>query len=114
MSIHNVMSEIDAARAKALKKLTATTTLTIAELLANDVIDIAAQATTLPAASAAVAGRTVRIINSSTAANLTCTEGFGAGTTNTDVLAIANGAFADIYCDPSGADWYYGGGAAAS
>ena len=106
MPAHRVLKDIDQARGMNVLTLTATTTLTAAQLLTYGVINIASYATTLPAASAGLAGRTVRLYNSSTAANVTCSEGFGANTTSSDVYSLAQGEFLDIYCDERGADWY--------
>ena len=92
MSTHNVRNELRASRAGKVLTLTATTTLTVAQLISYDVINLAGQALTLPTAAAALEGQALFIVDSTGSGTVTGMAG------GTEYITMADGDLALVMC----------------
>jgi len=111
MGAHNIQRKIEEGRIRRTLALAADTTLTIQQVLDNDVIEIDTTdntvAVTLPAASAAIAGRqlTVKHKLGANAGTVVVAAGYGSAGSGSDTLTTAAGEAVIVGLDKAGAYW---------
>lgn len=108
MQAHNISDALLESRQRRTLALAADTTLTMEQIINNDVLELDTTdntvAITLLAASAGIASRRLEIFHKkgANASTIVCTAGFGAGH---DTVTQAAGGIAIVTVDKAGAYW---------
>jgi len=99
MSTHNNSNEARASRAARTLTLTAAKSMTAAESINTDVVELAGQALTLLPACAGLVGVMLIVIDNTGSGTVICAAGYGAAGGSYDTVTMTDGDMAFFYCN---------------